>query len=174
MAQAASDIKQTRPACCRVKLMYGHVNKKNGQAAPLVSEELYNIVMAVRRGALPLIVWLVQCTALRADSPTEAPSMMPCGRPPRLADVASLIVCITCSDPTSSSLKLRGRGVKHCPARHIFFLACWPHHDDALVRFAAERGEAGQQHHLRPRLRLRLFWLQGVPALHWPVSVTWS
>jgi len=29
--------------------MYNHVNKKNGEAAPLVSKELYNIVMAVRR-----------------------------------------------------------------------------------------------------------------------------
>ncbi len=28
--------------------MYNHVNKKNGEAAPLVSEEVYNIVMAVR------------------------------------------------------------------------------------------------------------------------------
>ena len=34
--------------CRRVKLMYGHRNDKNGEAAPLVSEALYNIVMAVR------------------------------------------------------------------------------------------------------------------------------
>jgi hypothetical protein len=36
------------PMLCRVKLMYGHMNQKNGEAAPLVSEALYNIVMAVR------------------------------------------------------------------------------------------------------------------------------
>ena len=39
---------QSRSPVCRVKVMYNHVNKKNGEAAPLVSEELYNIVMAVR------------------------------------------------------------------------------------------------------------------------------
>lgn len=29
-------------------MMYAHVNKKNGEPAPLVSEELYNTVMEVR------------------------------------------------------------------------------------------------------------------------------
>lgn len=31
----------------RVKMMYAHVNKKNGEPAPLVSDELYNTVMEV-------------------------------------------------------------------------------------------------------------------------------
>ena len=45
------DTQLTKPARgCRVKLMYNHVNQKNGEPAPLVSEELYNIVMAVRDG----------------------------------------------------------------------------------------------------------------------------
>lgn len=32
---------------CSVKLMFGHVNPKNGQAAPLVAEDVHDIIMAV-------------------------------------------------------------------------------------------------------------------------------
>ena len=95
-------------ACCRVKVMYNHVNKKNGEAAPLVSEELYNIVMAVR------------CVLL-------------CTR--------------------------RGASVqRRCGHGQISILL------SANPMPGTERGEIGQQHHLRPRLRLRLLRLQGDPC----------
>lgn len=33
--------------CCRVKLMYNHVNGANGQASPLVSKAFYEFVVEV-------------------------------------------------------------------------------------------------------------------------------
>ena len=50
----------------RVKLMYGHMNSKNGEPAPLVSEALYNIVMAVRPWPCP--GWALSLTCMRPCS----------------------------------------------------------------------------------------------------------
>ncbi len=35
-------------AWCSVKLMHSHVNPKNGEEAPLIADDVYEIIMAVR------------------------------------------------------------------------------------------------------------------------------
>lgn len=40
------------PPCslCSVKVMHEHINPKNGEPAPLIAEDIYNIVMEVSSG----------------------------------------------------------------------------------------------------------------------------
>ena len=33
---------------CRVKIMYNHINPKNNQPAPLIAEDVYNIIRQVQ------------------------------------------------------------------------------------------------------------------------------
>lgn len=41
---------------CRVKIMFNHINPKNGQKAPLIADDVFAIIMEVRKGAFNLII----------------------------------------------------------------------------------------------------------------------